>query len=327
MIENKSEADDLLEQAVDWMIRVETTPDDTELQQALNGWREADPKHAEAWQRALRAWGVMGAIPPDRSQWPEASNTPAAKSAPIYSIKRRWPKLGRQVAALAVAACLMVAVWPTLRLHALADHRTGVGEIQQVLLQDGSEVHLGAASAIRILYSDDQRQVQLLAGQAFFQVADNAERPFVVKAEGVEVAVLGTAFDVLLGTQRHAVSVQSGTVSIRREATPEQRLTSGQQLTLERASGVSSIQPIAPHNVAAWREGRLSVHNRSIQDVVEILDRYYGGRIFIANATLAERRVTGSYDLNAPDVALRGLVKPHQGEVLELTPFVRVLRD
>ncbi|WP_414711554.1 hypothetical protein, partial [Spongiibacter tropicus] len=104
------------------------------------------------------------------------------------------------------------------------------------------------------------------------------------------------------------------------------QLVPGQQLTLERRSGELRVDSIAPENVAAWREGRLFVHNRTVADVVEALDRFYPGSIFIADPALAKRRVTGSYDLRSPDLALRGLIQPYSGQVLELGGLLRIVR-
>ena len=69
---SKPDADALLEQAIDWMLRSEQAPDDVELRRELAAWLAADPGHAYAWQRARNVWNTMGGMEPDRSQWPAA---------------------------------------------------------------------------------------------------------------------------------------------------------------------------------------------------------------------------------------------------------------
>ncbi|MGD8176913.1 FecR family protein [Marinimicrobium sp. ARAG 43.8] len=329
MTANPPESDALLEQAIDWMIRTESEPDNPQLRQALQNWRSADQANEAAWLRARRVWESMGEWQPDRKRWPDPvsdGNGEVSGRLPRIHSPRRSRGL-RRVATLAAVACLMLAAWPGIYLHLRADHITGTGETQQITLEDGSTVYLGAASAIRTRFSSGERHVDLLSGQAFFDVMANAERPFIVNAGDVNVTVLGTAFDVQLGSRVAAVSVQSGSVAVQPREGDEQQLSPGQQLMIERSSGASRVAQISPSNVAAWREGRLFVHDRTLYDVVETLDRYYGGRILVGAASLGEQRVTGSYNLDNPDIALKGLLRPFDGRVLEITPLLRVLRD
>ncbi len=320
---SKPDADALLEQAIDWMLRSEQAPDDVELRRELAAWLAADPGHAYAWQRARNVWNTMGGMEPDRSQWPAAVEAAERRPEPVAPPRRGVLK---PLLTVAVAACLLVVLGPSLRLQLLADHQTGSGELREVSLPDGSRVHLSAESAIRTDYSDGERRVELLAGQAFFDVVRNAQRPFVVSADSMDVTVLGTSFDVQNASGLYAVSVQSGAVSVSYDGDLGHQLVPGQQLTLERRSGELRVDSIAPENVAAWREGRLFVHNRTVADVVEALDRFYPGSIFIADPALAQRRVTGSYDLRSPDLALRGLIQPYSGQVLELGGLLRIVR-
>lgn len=72
----------------------------------------------------------------------------------------------------------------------------GVGEMPVVTLEDGSVVQLNAASAIAVEFTEKRRVIRLLRGEAFFQVAHGADRPFTVMAGTTSVTALGTAFDV-----------------------------------------------------------------------------------------------------------------------------------
>lgn len=325
MTEEKSKitSEVLLDQAIDWVVRVKAAPEDPTLRLALEEWRAADIRHDQALRCADSAWMAVGEISPDRSKWPSVPTTDIKSTVPL-----RHPYcIVRQFVSLAAVACLLIVVWPSIHLHIQADYTTGTGETRVIALPDGSIVHLGAASAICTEYTDERRRIVLLSGQAFFEVATNSQRPFIASVDGMDVTVSGTAFDILLGERVYTVSVQSGTVAVRYEDGNDQQLVSGQQMTILRETGGASIERIAVNNVGAWREGRLFVHNRSIRDVVEILDRYFVGRIFIVDSALGMRRITGSYDLLSPDLALRGLVQPHRGQVMTLTPLLRVLRE
>lgn len=336
--ETEERTDPYLEQAFDWLLRVEEAPGDADLQRALHAWQAADVRHAEAWWRARKIWGLIGEVPADTTRWPAepapAEREPAAAvSTPQLGRRRRSGRRRRHraggIVVAALAVCMVVFLWPKLQLLMLADYSTGVGETRQVALQDGSVVYLGADSAISIDHSADQRGVRLLSGRAFFEVTPNAERPFVVNARNLEITVLGTAFDVHLGRRLYNVSVQHGSVAVHYDGEHEsfdRQLSSGQQLRIARNDGMATLFHVPPESVAAWRRGRLFVHDRTVADVVGTLQRYYHGYIIIADDSLAERHVTGSYRLDNVDRALSGLVKPYQGHVRELTPFVRILQ-
>lgn len=319
------DADDLLEQAIDWMLRLDAAPDDAALQRDLDRWREQHPGHAEAWRRATRAWGAAAQLEPDRRQWPLVDDLPGPVSAQLTPRRRRRAVVSMPFVSLAMAACLLLVAWPSLRIHFLADYMTGSGELRLITLADGSTVHLSASSAIRTDFEGDTRRVELLAGQAYFDVVRNPQRPFLVSADGMDVTVLGTSFDVQTGAGLYAVSVKTGVVAVRYQGGVAQQLQPGQQLLVERSNGLVNIDAIAVDNVAAWREGRLFVHNRRVADVLETLDRYYPGHILLASAEMSSKRITGSYDLASPDAALRAVVGPLQGQVLSFTPLLRVL--
>lgn len=327
----EAESDPLLQEAFDWLIRVQTAPEDAALRRALDDWKTTDERHAEAWRRATRVWDLVGEVPPDIDRWPAAPATaavrPRALRAPARPRRRRAVRRIATAASTALAACLIVALWSVLQPHLTADHATGIGESRQITLDDGSVIHLGGDSAIRTDYDGARRHVRLLEGQAFFQVTPDRDRPFVVSTDKLDVTVLGTAFDVQAGERHYAVSVAHGTVAVSYRDTVDEQLHGGQQLRISRADGTAAIDAISPDNVAAWRRGRLFVNDRTVADVVETLERYYSGRILIVDDDLATRRVTGSYNLRDIDLALTGLVQPHHGQILEITPFLRILRN
>ena len=100
--------------------------------------------------------------------------------------------------ALAIAVFAMFLAPTDLFLAWRADHYASVGETRFVTLEDGSHVHLDSRSAIAVRYDGSQRRIALLQGEAWFEVAPNKDRPFVVEAAGGSVTARGTAFDLAL---------------------------------------------------------------------------------------------------------------------------------
>jgi transmembrane sensor len=313
--------DPVLEQAMDWLLRVEAAPDDTRLRAAARAWADADAAHAEAWALVWKTWTLTGHAQPIHAEdW-----IPAAPPTPAPSLWRRRIA----PAALALAACLaLVLAAPALLLSLAADHLTGAGETRDIVLDDGSVVHLGADSAISIAFTPERRAVELLAGEAYFEVVPDASRPFMVGAADFTVTVTGTAFDVGITARSLSVAVAEGRVRVapfdEGGATPVE-LRPGDRLTVDRRTGGGVLASVPPGDVAAWRQGRLIAEDVAFADVVEAIGRYHPGAIVVADDSLNEHRMTGAYDLDDPVRALRALAGPYGARVREITPYLIVV--
>jgi len=295
--------------ALDWFLRARAAPGDRQLAAERDRWLAADPAHARAYARAERVWRLTGELPPAR---------PLPRA-------RRGLRLGLAAAA-AVAACLLAVAAPTLRLHLEADHLTDAGARRTVTLADGSAVELDAGSAVAVRYTGAARGVDLLRGAAFFRVLPNAERPFRVVAGEVSVTVTGTAFEVERSADAVAVAVESGSVRVGfavAGAAREAALRPGERLTVGR--GGATLAAPGPGRVASWRSGRLAVDGATVAEVTAAVRRHHAGVIVLADAALAQRRVTGIFDLADPAAALAAAVQPHAGRVRVLTPWVLVV--
>lgn len=308
------------DQALDWLLRVQQAPDDAQLRAALVQWCAADSANAQAYDKAERVWRLTGQLAPaTTAQWPQPAVPPAV-------LPRGRPRRRRTWLGAAVAACLMLALAPSLTLYLQSDYRTAQGETRDVTLRDGSVVSLDSDSAIAVSYAGDRRDVRLLAGQAFFKVASDPRKPFHVRAEHLEVTVTGTAFNVELGAGKASVAVQEGSVNVadwHADRLLAQRLTAGDRLDYQ--AGVVQQRRFAPGQTAAWRNGQVIADDTPIAEVVAELQRYLPGLIVLRDDVLAGKRVTGVYDLRHPQAALRAVVQPHGGQVDAYSPWLLVL--
>jgi transmembrane sensor len=322
-IEDRS--DPLLEEAMDWLLRLQESPGDAALAAACERWAGRDAAHGRAWARAMRAWALVGEVPPAHvAQW---SGTPAMDGAsPVVPTPRRRMLAG--LAFGAAAACLAVAVLPDAVLRLRADEATATGESRRVTLADGTVIHLAPRSAMAVRYTAATRGVTLLAGEAFFEVAPAPDRPFIVSAEGLEVRVIGTAFDLRLAGDQLEVAVQHGHVRLfyDRMTPPLQAdLTAGERMRVALDGGAATRGRLSPTEVAGWRDGMLFVQDATVAEVVEVLRRYHAGWVLLRDERLAARRVTGLYDLRDIGRALRALAQPHGGQVREVTPLLYIM--
>lgn len=332
-------------EASGWLMLLQEEPDDAALRRRFEEWLRASPIHEHAWAAMQHVAGVAStmqaefadrwrphvargraAAAHDGSPRPSAAFHPMPR--PIHRPMRR-PKrrLALAAAAMALAACLAFVAGPALLLRIEADHRTGTAERQRLGLEDGSAVTLAAASAIAVSYEGGERRVSLLAGEAFFEVAPDPARPFRVTASGAEASVLGTRFGVSLEPHGVTVAVAEGVVQVGypdRASVAPQKLEAGQAARLSRDGRISRAG-VPPQLVASWRRGQLYVRDETMRDAVDRLRRYYAGAIVLADDALAERRVTGVYNLDDPEDALLGMVRAHGGRMRRITPWLIVL--
>lgn len=323
-------------EATDWLILLQDDPEDRALRDRFERWLHADPLNRAAWDATARAAHMMADAPAiHEARWrPALESSPQPPSPPrtTREASRSHPRFGRRlrrrtaavVGAMAVAACLVLLVVPDLASRMRADIATATAEVRAVALADGSTVTLGPESAISVRYGPDARHVDLLAGEAYFDVVPDRDRPFRVMAGTVRARVLGTRFDVRRGDEGTAVSVAEGTVRVEDSAAAPPFsviLTEGRAALLDGRGTVHRFA-VVPDQVAPWRDGRLVAQDEPVEDVIDRLRPYHDGVILVTGSALADRTVTGVYNLDDPMAALSGVVRAHGARVRRITPWI-----
>lgn len=295
--------------ALQWFNRINEQPGQAEGA-AFKRWLLADPAHRAAYEQAQVLW--------------QKSAAPAARLADeeqdalqrYLDAMARPPARGgwRRVAGLALAACLVLAVgvaggWhPGYWLQDLQADYSSAGQIRQVTLADQSQVTLDAGSAIAVDFAQGERRVRLLHGAAFFEVTHTGE-PFLVEAAGGEVRVLGTQFEVREQNEGAQVTVRSGRVGVSpAQGILARELTANQQVSY-RAGRVDDTLAVDSDNRLAWRQGWLNYYQVPLAQVIEDLGRYYPGRMLLLDDELGQRKVSGSFPVAEPLLALDSLGK------------------
>ena len=331
-------------EATDWLILLQEEPDDLELRRRFETWLKARPEHRAAWTATRHTAGMIEAAPPShRARWEPfvararggASGSPAARAPEPRADKARQgavaavPHRRRAplFAALAAAACLAIVFLPDLLLRMQADYETATGEIRTLRLDDGSTVVLAPDSAIAVAYDEEARRVELLAGEAFFEVVPSQRQPFLVTAGAVQTTVLGTAFNVLREDEAATIALQHGGVRVEQpsaSAPVSESLQPGQFVRV--SDGGAVVRGTRrPSQIAAWRNGQLIAEDQAMGRLVDRLRRYYDGAIILADDSLADRPVTGVYNLADPLQALRTIAHAHNAKVREITPWLVVI--
>ncbi|TBV13267.1 histidine kinase [Stutzerimonas kirkiae] len=304
--------DPLTDSALDWLLRLQADPADERLHAECEAWQQAAPEHARAWRKAQRVWALSGALPATTAtHWPAP---PAATAA--------LPRRNRHGRMLALAACLLLAGIIFL-LRPQADFQAPPGPARHMALEDGSQLWLRGGAAVELYFDERQRHLELLRGDAFFEVKKDP-RSFTVQAAGQQVTVTGTGFSVGLGAHYLEVAVAHGSVRVDSQA-GRSELGKGQRWRLDRQSGLTQVDALPASQIAAWRNDQLIAKDQSIGELLEQFRQHYPGWIVLRAPELASRRVTGLYDLSDPLTALQALVTPHGGKVESWSPYVLVI--
>lgn len=253
--------------------------------EAWQRWMAADPRHAAAYERLAGLWQDAAELPP----------MPGAGEA---TVSARWSR--RRLLGWASAASVVLAGGSLALLQQpRGEFHSRVGELRHVRLPDGSTVELAGDSAIRIDFSDSVRRVELLEGEAFFQVAADPLRPFGVEAAGGRSLALGTAFSV--SHEAAGVRVIVTEHQVRVDAAGQQvRLDAGQSVRYDRR-GLGNLRGVDPQQALAWRQGQLVFFDTPLDEVIEHLQRWRPGTILITDRRLARRPVSLLIDLRRKD--------------------------
>lgn len=314
----------LFDQASAWFFRLRA-PDATAADRAdFQAWLAAGPDRA-------RAWAEVEALMADLRR-PAAQARAALVTKGRYPVASRRGRLGGMVAA---ACCLMIVLalgaafgpQPVWLDRLRADHVTGVGERQAVVLPDGSRIELNTDTALSVAITETGRRITLWRGEAWFDVVPDTGRPFVVTAGQDAVSVLGTAFAVARRGLDLRVDVARGLVEVAagRPLPARLRLGAGQGVELT-AGGPGPVHAVDGATVFAWRRGQLVFLDQPLSQVVAELNRYRPGRIIVLDRALADRRVTGVFELDRLDAAPTAFERTLGVRTSTLTPYLTLLR-
>lgn len=285
--------DDLTDAADVWFARMNGgDPVSPEREAAFNAWLQADPRHAQTYRDCQKAWmelGLGGCAPPVLAMRSRALETAAGVGR-----RRMLFGLGTGIVAAGVGGAVWITAAPS---PARALIVTTAGQRLTAPLPDGSQLTLAPLSRVRLDFTDRRRGLTLEAGQAYFEVAHDPARPFVVEAGDRRVTATGTRFQItLLGRDAEAeVVLEEGEVIVAsrsdpsvavRRLVPGQRLSGSKQARIDRGDVEAST---------AWRVGRLVVRDRPLDEVVAAFNRYSGDRLVLSDPGLGRMRISGSF--------------------------------
>ena len=302
-LSDQMESDARRDEALAWLIRVQSDAATGEDWAALTAWLEASEENLAAFESVERL---------DHDISVEAADIARGVAAPddaVVPFRRRskprtaWALGGGLAAAAAVAAIMLGPVaWNAAR-NAYdgqpVTYRTSPGESREIALADGSHIRLDGASALTVRLGLRARRVEMAQAEASFDVARDPRRPFVISVGDQQVRVVGTQFNIRHVDQSVVVTVRRGIVEVRQPALgaqPVARLTPGQELRHIEGQSRSVSAQVDPQVAFAWTEGRMICADRPLGEIVADLNRRYPKPIRLSDRA-AQRRFSGVLDL------------------------------
>lgn len=304
---NEGHSAAMVDQAAAWVSRMDSASWSEEDEAALQHWLREEPRRAGALLQAQAAWVSLDPREPV-----------AVAAAP------RWPR--RRVLA-AGGAAIAASVAGAFGLFGQGTvYETAVGEMVRVPLGDGSIAAINTLSKIHVNLLKQRREVSLDRGEAWFQVAKDCSRPFVVTAGSAMVEAVGTAFAVRRRGDEVEVLVTEGVV--RAMASPGSQamlLTAGQRAMLRRAVVERTAGSPNPDRALAWRDGRIDLSGESLGEAVAEFNRYNERQIELVDPKLAGEQLDGVFrtdDIegfaNAVHDALNVPVRATGGKIIQI---------
>lgn len=300
--------------AADWAARVDAAPLDGAAQGELDVWLGGDTRRLGAYARARAVLAYAGRLQafgtefdPDAYKSDHQTSPPATVAAEVVPaepmVRRRSFLLG---GGAAVAASVVAAVGFSWQAAATT-YTTRRGEIRLIPFDDGSSMTLNTASTARVKFTAAERHVELVEGEAMFDVARDHARPFVVAAGDMNVRALGTSFTVQrLASRPVQIMVRRGEVEVDRTGispAPSQRVAANMRAISTPTGSQIVTMPIAPAEVSrelAWREGMLSFEDVPLKQAADEFARYSDTRIAFADPAIGDETVTGLFAANNP---------------------------
>ncbi|MBM7062851.1 FecR domain-containing protein [Pseudomonas sp. UL073] len=252
------------EQAALWFARMQNAADDHPQRAQFEAWLAAHPQHAVEYQAFCELWGDFSST--RRSE---------ALAQAMEQRQRRRQFLHSGLCALLLALGGTFG-WHGYRQSSFElDLATTIGTQQETRLRDGSQLTLNADTRLHLHFDRALRQVELLRGEAIFDVARNPQRPFVIDGGVAKVRVLGTRFVVNRLDQRLRVSVERGLVQVDSLAKPGESLQvrAGEVLEVDRHGHLRRL-PLAASNAFAFQRGSLVFEQADLTEIAASLSRY-----------------------------------------------------
>lgn len=294
--------EEIAAQAAAWVVRLRADDVSGEDLVAAADWMGADPAHRRAFDEAEGLWAAMEHLP--AAQVAPVADL-AAHRARRRGVDRRW-LIAAPAMAAAVAATVVVA--PLLQPASAVAYRTAPGQTRSVTLDDGTRLQINGGSTLSVKMERGRRRVHMEQAEVVFDVARDADRPFLIDVGESRVRVVGTSFNIRRSAADTQISVLRGVVEVHdlEQPTRKVRLSGGQQVRRSDADDSMAVEPVDVRTAAAWTQGRRAYDSRPLSEVAADLSRAFPTPVSVAPEA-ANLRFSGVLLLDDEDAVIARL--------------------
>ncbi len=274
-----------------WFVRLMSPECSAAERRSFEQWRASSALNEQAYVATEQLWQRLEGMEAD-----DAIGRHAAAALEPEPVTRRWPLA---LAASLIAVVVGVGVVSHVMTSATVEHYQTLSQSQTVTLSDGSQITLDLATEIDVRLSRGERNIQLIAGRALFDVAHDASRPFRVDTGHGRVTALGTQFQVDVDTDQVVVTLLEGAVSVspqderRQESTL--RLAPGQQARYSNESAHWTQRDVDPAAVVSWSSGFHVFGATPLDEAVREINRYSATKVRLADPSLQSLVISGNF--------------------------------
>jgi transmembrane sensor len=307
-------------EAAQWWLHLRDPASSEEDTVAWLAWCGADARHAQAFASVAELGGEIISLD-------EVSRRSLIAEFALQAPRPRaqWHPRWLTASAILIAVVLAGDVTRFATVAVVEEKYTSkLAENRDIALPDGSQVMLGGKSTFTIRFSAGQRSSELETGEAFFEVAHDAKRPWVVAAGKIAVRAVGTAFDVRRSGERVTIVVTEGRVRIgncdtiqRNSAGAALEAVAGQRVTYDPATAGFLVASVTPQRPDWHDRAYLEFFDEPLESVVATINRYSRRPLHLADADLAALPYTGTVRLDSLDGWVHGLAHAYPLRVAE----------
>ena len=310
-------------QARAWVVQLDGDPGKDEIME-FRAWLQKSPLHREIFRQASETWGDMDRLA--EVYFAHDDSRKDVRFLPRFTSNRFIFASG-----IAFACLIMVAVVSIFILNqnyankqvsssrVSTAYKTTIGEIRTVVLPDGTNVKMNTDTSLNVSYGQETRLVNLKAGEAFFEVAHDADKPFVVRVGNYLVRATGTAFSVKMLDNNFDVLVTNGQVDVKALKHPSSdygmldlrsvdhsnllaTLSKDQKFILhgdqDKPELIESVKPGGVEKSLSWRDGMLMFDDDPLENVITEINRYSTTKVVISDSRIRDIRFGGYFHIS-----------------------------
>ncbi len=280
----------------------------------LSRWLSESPENQKLFEEYRKSWSEIDRKTVDQidvqKEWERFEKQAWQTQETKTYVNKGW-NVSRMLKMAAIFLLLAVPAFFLIRYYIGITRQsfTATREILEKNLPDGTSVLLNTGSTLKYSSFKGTKREVTLTGEAYFQVAHDQAKPFIISSENVRIAVLGTSFYVNTSGKngKQEVILDKGRVAFYYMDQPDEQVILNPGEKAEIISGKITKSQNEDQNYMAWKTHRFVFENKALSEILKALNKVYHTDIILTNPELANCLVTATFDRQSPEAILNVL--------------------